>query len=90
MPICWSYRTVYDRDDHEERKAKENYEAPSAHEQNQVPQKSSAKSSQLWQKMVTILNDGPKSPGEWWIYELLKWGRRDPDAVQMKFDISAL
>ncbi|KAF2248206.1 hypothetical protein BU26DRAFT_565614 [Trematosphaeria pertusa] len=44
----------------------------------------------ICQRTRVILTEGPASPAEWWIYELAKYGRRDPDAVSMKFEASTL
>ncbi|KAF2875307.1 hypothetical protein BDV95DRAFT_313427 [Massariosphaeria phaeospora] len=34
--------------------------------------------------------EGPSSPGEWWIEELVKTAHNHPDSIYMKFDIAAL
>ncbi|KAF2794652.1 hypothetical protein K505DRAFT_336760 [Melanomma pulvis-pyrius CBS 109.77] len=49
-----------------------------------------ATTSTLWQRRLHILTDGPSDPTEWWIYELLKYLRRDADALILPFDVSAL
>lgn len=44
----------------------------------------------VWSRIKRILTDGPASHGEWWIYELMRWGSGHQDAKYICFDIPAL
>lgn len=46
--------------------------------------------AQITQQMQSMTNNDPEGAAEWWIYELVKYARQDPDAISMTFSKSIL
>jgi hypothetical protein len=52
--------------------------------------RSAAEVSNILEKWKAVLNDGPTTADDWWVYELMKFVRQDPDAKYMIFDAALL